>query len=328
MYWILKNCIREGLIRLHEKPFLTVADQIQHLKDKGITFDLMSEEEAENYLYKNNYYFKLTSYRKNYLKYVDGENQGKYINLDFGYLKDLAIIDMELRYLLVQLSLDIEHYIKVQLLRLCEVLDEDGYLIVEEFKASMDEKQNERLEVELKRSENTIYCGDLYSKYSGEYPLWVFLEMVSFGTLLHFYSFFAQKYQNKGMIEMSYMLRTCKDIRNAAAHSSCIINDLLPKTKRYKTSYSLSRYLSKTLNLNNETISKKMSCIRVQEIITLLFVYKNVITSTEVKCKTKERLLYFKNRMLFHIDYYDSNETIKTSFLFLSDVIDNWYLNE
>ena len=83
----------EGLIRLHEKPFLNVFDQIQQLKEKGITFNLISEKEAETYLYNYNYYFKLTSYRKNYLKYFDGENEGKYIHLDFGYLKDLAVID-------------------------------------------------------------------------------------------------------------------------------------------------------------------------------------------------------------------------------------------
>ncbi len=48
------------------KPMLDVEGQVQHLKDKGITFQLVNEEEAKEYLRNNNYYFKLTSYRKNY----------------------------------------------------------------------------------------------------------------------------------------------------------------------------------------------------------------------------------------------------------------------
>ena len=65
------------------KPMLDVEGQVQHLKDKGITFQLVNEEEAKEYLRNNNYYFKLTSYRKNYEKYEDGDNEGKYISLDF-----------------------------------------------------------------------------------------------------------------------------------------------------------------------------------------------------------------------------------------------------
>ena len=50
------------------KPMLDVEGQVQHLKDKGITFQLVNDEEAKEYLRNNNYYFKLTSYRKNYEK--------------------------------------------------------------------------------------------------------------------------------------------------------------------------------------------------------------------------------------------------------------------
>ena len=149
------------------KPMLNVEGQVQHLKDKGVTFNIVNEEDAKVYLRNNNYYFKLTSYRKNYPKHEDGDNDGKYISLDFGYLKDLAIVDMDLRYMLAQLSFDIEHYTKIELLRLAEDLGEDGYAICDDFINSQSEDQRKKLMNEINRNENSVYCGDL----SGEFPI-------------------------------------------------------------------------------------------------------------------------------------------------------------
>ena len=56
-----------------------------------------------------------------------------YIDLILHIYKILAIIDMELRYLLVDLSLDIEHWTKIYLLNLIQLHNEDGYEIVNDF---------------------------------------------------------------------------------------------------------------------------------------------------------------------------------------------------
>ena len=42
----------------------------------------------KKYLEENNNYFKLVSYRKNFHKYENGENEGKYIELDFKMLEE------------------------------------------------------------------------------------------------------------------------------------------------------------------------------------------------------------------------------------------------
>lgn len=62
------------------KPKLSLEGQIEHLKKKGVLFNIMNEESAKEYLTQHNNYFKLTAYRKNYDKHPDGENKGKYIN--------------------------------------------------------------------------------------------------------------------------------------------------------------------------------------------------------------------------------------------------------
>ena len=49
-------------------------------------FNIMDEGAARKYLTQHNNYLKLIAYRKNYDKHPDGENKGKYRNLEFAYL--------------------------------------------------------------------------------------------------------------------------------------------------------------------------------------------------------------------------------------------------
>ena len=48
------------------KQKLNIKDQVKYLEDKGISFNLFSKSNAEDYLTNNNYYYKLTSFRKNF----------------------------------------------------------------------------------------------------------------------------------------------------------------------------------------------------------------------------------------------------------------------
>ena len=72
------------------KPKLTVDEQIEHLKSKGVTFDLCVEEDARETLRDKTYYFKLATYRTLFDKRVGGERDGEYAGLDFGHLRDLS----------------------------------------------------------------------------------------------------------------------------------------------------------------------------------------------------------------------------------------------
>ncbi len=306
---------------------LNIDEQVQHLKNKGITFKLINEEEAKIYLRNNNYFLKLTSYRKNYPKCEDGENKGKYVSLDFGHLKELAIIDMELRYMLAHMTFDIEHYTKIEILRMVEFFDEDGYKICGDYINSQKEEQKNRLFNEISRNRNSIYCGDLYSRYIEEIPVWVFLELILFGRLVSFYGFCANRFHDKKMMSTYFMLKMCKDIRNAAGHSSCIINDLRAGTSQYNSSYDVLHKLARIKDISKNTRDKKMSNSRIQQIVTLLYVYEEIVSSKGIRSKAIERLKTFENRMIENIVYYTKNEIIYTNFEFLKLVIDNWYLN-
>ena len=98
---------------------LSAAEQVVYLRDKkDVTFNYMSEEAAERFLADRNYFFKLKAFAKNYDKrLMDGEAKGRYIGLDFAYLVELSRIDKQLRDLVLDLTLDIEHYLKVRINR-------------------------------------------------------------------------------------------------------------------------------------------------------------------------------------------------------------------
>ena len=94
-----------------------IEEQIEHLKSKGVTFELCSEEEAAECLSDKTYYFKVAAYRALLDKRVGGERGGEYVGLDFGHLRDLAAIDHVLRYTLLPMTLNIEHFAIVKLMR-------------------------------------------------------------------------------------------------------------------------------------------------------------------------------------------------------------------
>lgn len=64
------------------KPKTTIDEMIKLFESKNIKFKLISKKEAKDYLIKNNNYYNITSYKKNFVKYLMGVNKGKYLNND------------------------------------------------------------------------------------------------------------------------------------------------------------------------------------------------------------------------------------------------------
>jgi len=172
------------------KNKLTIDEQIEHMKNKGIMFNIVDEKSAKEFLTYNNYYFKIKSYAKNYEKQLCGKNKGKYINLEFAYLQDLSTIDMYLRKFIIRMSLDIEHYLKVQLLRdFMNNSEENGYNIVNDFLY-----ENEYVKDNIIKKGKNSACTDLVNKYTGKFAIWNIVEVLSFGDFIKLYEIYYNKY--------------------------------------------------------------------------------------------------------------------------------------
>ena len=310
------------------KPKLSLDGQIEHLKEKGVLFNIMDEAEARDYLGQHNNYFKLTAYRKNYDKHPAGENKDKYINLEFAYLVDIAVIDMQLRYRIVHMALDLEHHTKLQLLRKMDEYNEDGYQVVQDYIDSLDEKQRKIFDSEINRNKGNIYCGDIIAKYEGAFPIWAFIEIVPFGRLVAFYGFCADRFSDKSMKDTFYRLLTCKEIRNASAHSNCILNNLKAKTAAHSTNAAVTSELMKIKGMNTNFRKNRMSNARIQQVVTLLYTHKDMVESEGIKRSESEDLKKIMERVDNNYDYYNTNPMIKGTFDFLKLVVDSWFKSE
>ena len=317
------------------KPQLTPQEQVEHFKKKGVKFNFKSEDEAINYLSKNNNYFKLRSYRKSFEKYVGGDKDGMYIDLDFAMLKDLAIIDMRFRYTLLLMSLDIEHFEKVRLLKYISESTDDGYNIVKcylsDLKTTDDDPTNDKtpyssLMNEIHRNKDSDYCGGIINKYDGQYPVWAFVVIIPFGSFISFLKFCGEYFNEKEMTDHFFLLKDVKRLRNAAAHNNCLIHNLLPNTAKHKTNYKVSRFLADSkFGISKDMRTRRMSNSAVNDIITLIYAHLTIVSSSgNVKAQGKN-LKEIIDRCYKHIDYYKNNDTILSTFSFLKKVVDNSY---
>lgn len=281
----------------NEKLKLTVEEQIQDMTDKNIQFELYSKEDAKKFLKYNNYYFKLKSYARNYNINLQTK---KYYNLDFAYLVELSKLDMYIRKIILELSLDVEHYLKVRLMNdLSDNPKENGYNIVKLF---LEYHPNAEKDIQSK-ADKYSFCSDLAEKHLNEYKepkklaLWNIVELFSFGNFMELYELYYQKYPS---FNYSDYLKSIKYIRNAAAHNNCILSTLRKPNslKKFSKTKKLANILGKIPEFRElDSRDAMMKNPVIHDFVTLLFVYNDVMKVSAKKMseieKCKKFAIYF-----------------------------------
>lgn len=271
----------------HSKPLLTIPEQIDHLKSKGITFNLYDERHAAEYLRSKCQFFRIYAYRKLFDKCVGGERDGQYANLDFAHLRTLSNIDRRLRDVLLPMTLDVEHFAKVRLLATAEDNGEDGHVIMRDYLGGLSQGQQSYIENELDKRLKDPYCGTLVSKYRNDMPLWVFCEVMPFGAFLGILKYCAARWADRGLNEIHYLLKHVRSLRNACAHGACILNDLLSDTAPARPPVPLLKALA-DCRVPKRARSKWLKSPRMVQICSLVYLFAEIVPNGSLRSDREE----------------------------------------
>lgn len=315
---------------MNSKPWLSPQQQIEHLKRKGVSFKLMSESDALDYLEHNNNYFRLRSYRSGLDKVIGSPNDGHYIGLDFAMLRDLSVIDYELRQAMLPITIDVEHYSKVSLLEYLGANGIDPYDVVAKYLSSKD-SYDARGDVfnwvrqDIVRGKRGCYTNDLIEAYEKSgYPIWEFVELIPFGTFVDFWSWVSASQVDKELKRRSYELHAVKGLRNTCAHNNCIINNLKAGKPRHQVSYEVRNAVN-DLRIKGVNTKAKLSNERLQHMATALYSH-SCIASAEVRAHKGAQLHELAERMYRNEGYYERNDQIRTGFAFIRGLVEGWFV--
>lgn len=294
---------------MEQKEKFTIEEQIRHMKSLNIKFYYCDEKKAKDFLTYSNYYFKVKSFAKNYRK-----KDGKYINLDFAYLRKFSILDTAFRELILELSLLREHLLKVSICSSCsQNNDDNGYNIVRNYFYLNGIPSIIKI-YDKNRNNFSVYSKALLDKYRNNIPLWVLIEILNFGELISFYTFYKKCYNIE--IISDFNLKAIKSLRNIAAHNSCILHTLtIYPVRSMKTSTTLKQFLKdkKLLSRNENEIKIPL----IHDFLCLILVFSKLCPDTKMKKILIKKIRIFFKRCEEKSEYFKHETLIVKRYLFI-----------
>lgn len=282
---------------------------INHLSDKGVTFNKISKGQAITFLDRNNYYYKLSAFRKNFKKVDD-----KYIDLDFNHLQDLASLDMRLRNILLGIAINVEHFIKVEISRqINNNPKEDGYSIIAEFKNS---EYKTYYEITRNKFKHSRYQGNMYEKRKHDYPYWALLEHMDYGCLMKFVAFYYEKYKPKSLKKAYELGDNARHIRNACAHNSVFILNV------FKDDNKLPNVTATVSTLAKQTDTLKYKNYKKVNDLLSLFSLARSYCSQPVRDYQKQFIKEFIDRARRNEEDYKRNVELTKMMIIFEKIVD------
>lgn len=211
-----------------EKELLNYGKLIEKMNAIGICFNRITEEEAKIIISEKSYYYKIASYRKLFHK-----SNNKY-NIEFESLSDIASIDMQLRYQLLKMCLDIEHSIKTKLMdAFVRNTQIDAYNFVEKYERLYPDGYNKC----INNLKYNPYLADMYKKRKDKLPIWVLIEIMSFGELLNLVELYYLEFTKKNRLQKAFEYgKFVRNIRNTCAHSNVFLLNITNSRTKISTS--------------------------------------------------------------------------------------------
>lgn len=212
----------------------TFDEQIKLLKSRGL---IINNEEKAKFILSNINYYRFSAY----LIHLKKEDDTYKKNTTFEYVYNLYLFDKELRNLLIEMLENIEVSFRTYISYTLAIRHgSHGYLDKQCFK---NEKYFElfinKLESEKNNHKNKLFIKHHNDKYNGILPVWVAVEIMSFGTLSKLYSNMLPQdttYIKKELCSINptlvnSWLHSLTHLRNVCAHYGRIYNVNFPPIK-------------------------------------------------------------------------------------------------
>ncbi|MBF8970637.1 Abi family protein [Streptococcus sp. NLN76] len=288
------------------KPKLSFDELIEKFTSKGIELGTFNEEQIKDYLMTRSYYYKISSYRKNYLKLPNG----KYDTLTFDHLEATARMDVRLREYLLHLCLDVEHSIRTRLMTVLTLdKQQDGYTIIESFQDKYPDKFNEV----LAHFRNSSYKKDMFKKRT-QISAWVFMEIIDYGTLVLFLEFCKGKVQKSELNLYESQHKFIKNIRNSCAHNDVYLINLFPQEERIARPQAASKTFCINMGINQSFVHFP----KIGDLINLFYLHKKVCSDN------LNQRRYSEGRWL--VDYYTENYTLFQKSVYLTKFFNSIFI--
>lgn len=290
----------------HRRRAMTAEEQCDVMAQHGITFQKCSRENAKRFLQDNTYFFKLKAFDNNFRHDADGV----YSNLDFAYLQDLSTIDFELRVLILRMTGDIEHALRVRFNNLISRVNEDGYQVIRDYE--QDQRafyaRNGKAYDPDGDYQKSIYTTGMIRKYMDSKPVWLFWETCTLNSLIRCYQSFLQ---HRRFQDPTYsLLYGVRLLRNAASHHNCL---LIPPSEQVRPTRDLNDLLRLLLTDETETADMTLRLAETDPLIhdfaCVLLAHANLVKSKGMRSHVVEQINSFLTRMQRHEDWYRNPES-------------------
>lgn len=231
---------------------------------------------------------------------------------------------MLLRHYILNTSVDLEHTMKTRFLRDFNNSEDDGYHLVQMF---LDE--NPSILDDIKRKKENSYTKDLSNKLLTDgFAIWNIIELLSLKDFLMLYQRFYMEYPNaRTGHDLYYPIQGVRKLRNAAAHSNCLINTLKrPYSGQVRYNSKVDAFVKKIDSIDKKSRSSNMSNQVVYDFVTMLYLVDEITESMGMKEQTiKELYDLVHGRMVKHADYYKKESAICSTYNFIKKIVDFLY---
>ena len=251
--------------------------------------------------------------------------KGKYYKVEFAYIKELSTLDMYFRKTILNIALDVEHYLKVKLLNdISRNYEENGYNIVECFLKTFPYVKDKIL---LKSKNST--CEKLIINNIDRFAAWNIVEVLSFGDFINFYRCYYETYSYvyNEQDSMINNLMPVKFLRNAAAHNNCLLNTLRDNAYNgFTLNKSVNSFITNLKICSRNVLYKKMGNRVMHDFVVLLYVFCKLTNRKELCGSRNSTFSNLKStideRFTKHSDYFTNNALLISNYDFLKKVVD------